>query len=387
MVLGALLDLGLPEEHLRRELAKLSVSDYQIVVQRVDKKGINAVYVDVVVPPSRHHHRHLSDIVRLIDQADLPAGVKKKSHAIFRRLAEAEAKVHGTRPESVHFHEVGAVDSIVDIIGAAIGFEYLGIERIFASKLRVGSGTVKCAHGLMPVPAPATTELLKGVPYYQGEIAGELVTPTGAAILVGLGCEFGPMPDGFVSRGLGYGAGTWDLDIPNVLRLHIGEIEYGVQDGRDGAILVETNIDDCSPQMVAYAVDSLLAAGALDAWITPIVMKKGRAGVKLSALSPADEGIANKLAEILLRETSTIGVRFVPVSRQVAERQLIDVNLPWGPVRVKVAYRNGLAVNFGPEYEDCRKLAAQHGVPLKTIHYQAVAAAQKICGSDNGQQL
>jgi len=228
MLLGALIHAGVPEELLREQLSTLPIDGYDIKVGKVVKNGIQAVYVDVQMTHEHHHHRHLADIFQIIDHSNLVEKVKQDSKKIFLLLAEAEAKVHGTTVENIHFHEVGAVDAIIDIVGTAFGFYYLGIERIYTSKLQVGMGFVECCHGLMPIPAPATAELLMNIPYYPGEIAKELVTPTGAAIIAALGAGYGAMPEGFISKTISYGAGTWDLVIPNVLRMQIGEMESAV---------------------------------------------------------------------------------------------------------------------------------------------------------------
>lgn len=224
MLLGAFLHAGLPEEVLRENLSYLPIDGYDLSVERVTKCGISAVYVDVKLTHHHHHHRHLSDIIQIIDNSQLVQKVKDDSKKIFMLLAEAEAKVHGVTIEEIHFHEVGAVDAIIDIVGSAIGLHYFEIEEIHTSKLQVGNGFVECCHGLMPIPAPATAELLKKIPYYNGDISKELVTPTGAAVIAALGTSYGNMPQSFVSNTIGYGAGTWDLDIPNVLRMHLGEI-------------------------------------------------------------------------------------------------------------------------------------------------------------------
>jgi uncharacterized protein (TIGR00299 family) protein len=224
MLLGALLHAGVPEELLRQQLSSLPVDGYSITIENVSKNGIQAVYVNVQMTHEHHHHRHLSDIFHIIDNSKLVEKVKNDSKKVFLLLAEAEAKVHGTTVEAIHFHEVGAVDAIIDIVGTVWGLYYLGIEQIHTSKLQVGTGFVQCCHGLMPIPAPATAELLTNIPYYNGDITSELVTPTGAAIIAALGTGYGIMPDGFISKTISYGAGTWDLLIPNVLRMHIGEI-------------------------------------------------------------------------------------------------------------------------------------------------------------------
>jgi uncharacterized protein (TIGR00299 family) protein len=268
MLLGALIDAGVPEELLRAELAKLPLAGYELTISRVDKGSISATYVNVQVNEAAQVHRNLADIVAMIDQSTFSPTVKETSKSIFYRLAQAEAKVHGAQVEEIHFHEVGAVDSIIDIVGAAWALEYLQVEYIYASRLHVGNGFVKCRHGLIPVPAPATAELLHGIPYYQGEIAKELVTPTGAAILATLGKGFGVMPTGFISAKTGYGAGTWDLEIPNVLRLHLGKLPASSVNQNDSrtdeqCIVIEANIDDQSPEGYEYVMDRLFAAGAL----------------------------------------------------------------------------------------------------------------------------
>ncbi|WP_425061346.1 nickel pincer cofactor biosynthesis protein LarC [Sporomusa carbonis] len=383
MLLGALLDAGVPEELLRAELAKLPVHGYELTISRVDKGGISAVYLDVRVDESEHHHRNLGDIITIIDNSTLKPTVKETSKRIFARLAQAEAKVHGMTVDEIHFHEVGAVDSIVDIVGAAWALDYLGVEHIYASRLHVGSGFVKCCHGLIPVPAPATAELLCGIPHYQGEIAKELVTPTGAAVLATLGSGFGLMPDNFTSRKIGYGAGTWDLEIPNVLRLYLGELTVAA--GQEGLahqpdeqyVVVEANIDDQNPELYSYVMDKLFAAGALDVWLTPIVMKKSRPATKLSAIITKE--YEAKATEIILTETTSIGMRFYPVTRAMANRELIVVGLPWGDVKVKISSYRGKICNVAPEYEDCRKIAEEAGLPLKVVQHLALKEAMSIC--------
>lgn len=378
MLLGALLDAGAPAELLRTELAELPVTGYELVITRVDKGGINACYLDVQVDESVHEHRTLADIVAMIDCAELAPAVKELAKRIFTRLAEAEGKVHGMPAEEVHFHEVGAVDSIVDIVGIAWALDYLGIEHIYASRLHVGSGFVQCCHGLMPVPAPATAELLQGIPCYQGDIAKELVTPTGAAVLATLGNGFGAMPESFVSARIGYGAGTWELEIPNVLRLYAGNVSALLSGREDGQCLVlEANIDDQSPELYGYVMDRLFAAGALDVWLTPIFMKKNRPATKLSVLIPAD--CRTKAVDIVLQETTSIGMRIYPVSRSMASREFMVISLPWGEVKVKISSHQGKICNVAPEYEDCRKIAEATGVPLKVVQHIALKEAMSIC--------
>jgi uncharacterized protein (TIGR00299 family) protein len=375
MLLGALLDIGLPEAELRKALAGLPVTGYDLKVERITKCEVSATYVDVVVT-KRQHHRHLPDIISIIDGSSLAAEVKEKSKQVFMKLAEAEAKVHGTTVQKIHFHEVGAVDAIVDVVGSVFGFHYLGIEKLFASKLNVGGGFVKCSHGIMSVPAPATVELLQGIPYYQGDIKKELVTPTGAAILATLSAGFGDMPDGFKSETIGYGAGTWDLEIPNVLRMHLGAMTTART--TPDTIIVEANIDDLNPQNYDYVMDKLFAAGALDVWLTPIIMKKGRPGIKLNALLPSDPGCVDQAGAIILRETTTLGFRHYPVQRTVADRKFMQIELPWGKVNVKFGYYQGKLCNVAPEYEDCRKLAESQEVALKEVQQAAMAEAMKL---------
>lgn len=383
MLLGALLDIGAPEELLRTELAKLPVTGYDLSITRVDKGGISAIYLDVKVDDAGHHHRNLAEIARIIEESTLAAAVKAKSNQIFTRLAEAEARVHGVPVNEIHFHEVGAVDSIVDIVGIAWALDYLGVEQIYTSRLHVGSGFVKCAHGLIPVPAPATAELLRGIPFYQGDIARELVTPTGAAVVAALGSGYGPMPDGFVSSQVGYGAGTWELEIPNVLRVYLGEMPADAVPERcegqedKGYLVAEANIDDQNPELYSYIMDKLFAAGAVDVWLTPIIMKKGRPATKLSALLP--EECQAGIGEIILEETTSIGMRFYPVTRVIANREFIVVGLPWGDVKVKISSFRGKICNVAPEYEDCRRIAEEAGMPLKVIQHLALKEAMSFC--------
>lgn len=383
MLLGALLDAGAPEEGLRTELAKLPVAGYELKAARVDKGGISALYLDVQVDETVHTHRNLADVTAIIDNSALAPAVKETSKAIFTRLAQAEAKVHGVPVNEVHFHEVGAVDSIVDIVGIAWALDYLQIEHVYASRLHVGNGFVKCCHGLIPVPAPATAELLHGIPYYQGDIAKELVTPTGAAVLAVLGKEYGVMPNGFVSSKIGYGAGTWELEIPNVLRLYWGALPAGEQDipeenqENDRCLLIEANIDDQNPEVYGYVMDKLFAAGALDVWFTPIFMKKNRPATQLSVLTANDAKA--KIVEVILQESTSIGMRFHPVDRAMANREYIVIGLPWGDVRVKISSYRGKICNVAPEFEDCRKIAEEAGIPLKVVQHVALKEAMSFC--------
>jgi pyridinium-3,5-bisthiocarboxylic acid mononucleotide nickel chelatase len=375
MFLGALIDLGLPEKLLREELAKLPVGGYELSVKRVEKLGLAATYLDVKTD-RQHHHRHLPDIVKIIDQSTLAQPVKEASKKVFRRLAEAEAKVHGTTVDRIHFHEVGAVDAIVDIVGTVFGLHYLKIDSIYTSKLQTGTGYVKCAHGTMPVPAPATAELLRGIPYDKGEIAKELVTPTGAALIATLSNGNGFTPKDFVSESIGYGAGTWELVIPNVLRAVLGV--SGQSGSEDDLVVVEANIDDLNPQVYSYVMEKLFAAGARDVWLTPIMMKKSRPATQLSLL--VDKKELEKMVAVLFEETSTIGTRYYPVNRVITERQLVEVETTRGRVRVKIGSYLGKVCNIAPEFEDCRRLAEDQGLPLKTVLQEAQSIAWRVYG-------
>ncbi len=369
MFLGALVDAGLPEQVLRDAIAKIDLKGFSIKIKPVDKWGIRATHLDVDLT-AKHHHRGLADILKLIRAAELPDAVKDKACLVFERLGKAEAKVHGMPLDKVHFHEVGAVDAIIDIVGTVFGFHYLGVEQIYCSPLRVGRGFVKAAHGIMPIPAPATAELLHGIPWYPGDIDKELVTPTGAALVAELCSGFGDRPSGFLAEKTAYGAGTWDLVIPNVMRLSLGSLPE--QKNSDEMWLLEANVDDSTPEVIAYAIDKLLAAGAVDAWITPIIMKKGRPAFLLSALCMETNKIA--VEDVVFAETSSIGVRWQQVRRTVADRSMVAVQTEWGTVGVKVAERDGQVINVAPEFGDCRHLAEQSGAPLKKIYQAALQA-------------
>ncbi|MDH3346332.1 MAG: nickel pincer cofactor biosynthesis protein LarC, partial [Kiritimatiellaceae bacterium] len=332
--------------------------------ENVIKSGIAATHFDVVLDPSeKQQHRHLRHIVEIIEAADLSDRVKTRSIAVFTKLAEAEAKVHGTTTEKIHFHEVGAVDAIIDIVGTVFGLEHLGVETLFAGNLRTGFGFIDCAHGSMPIPAPATAELLAGIPYTQGTIEKELITPTGAALLATLCDGFGDRPEGFITQKTAYGAGGWDLDIPNILRAEVGQLPCGAN--KEELLVLETNVDDCNPQVFEYVSERLFKAGALDVWQTPIVMKKGRAAITLSVLCPVMLQI--DLEQIIFEETTTIGIRAISVKRTVADRREQTATTPWGSVRMKISSINGTVCSVTPEYEDCRSIAKKSGTPLKEV--------------------
>lgn len=378
MTLGALVDAGASLEALRAELGKLPVAGWQMVAERVKKGAIAATFLRVEVTGGQHHHRHLGDILKIVEQAPLAPRVRERAAAIFRRLGDAEARIHGVPVEKVHFHEVGAVDAIVDIVGACVGLELLGVAEVYGSPVNVGGGTVGTAHGTLPVPAPASVELLRGAPTYSSGIEKELTTPTGAAILSTLARGIGAQPPMRVAA-VGYGAGTWDLPgRANVLRVMIGEAAAaGAAD--ETLTMLETNLDDITPELIGWVTERALAAGALDAFTTPAQMKKNRPGVLLSVLCAAEA--ADRLAELLFRETTTLGIRSYTVRRRALERAQEKVETPWGAVAVKVARLDGEVLNAAPEYEDCARVARERGVPLK----QVLAAAQAAFASRGGK--
>lgn len=365
MVLGALIAAGVDAEALKTELKKLNLPDFDLVVEKVDRSGISSTHVRVEIPDEKNH-RHLPEIERIINESTLSDGVKKRSIAIFRRLAEAEASVHGIELSKVHFHEVGAFDAIIDIVGSCIGFEMLGIEQFAASKIHVGSGFVDMAHGNFPVPPPAVAELLKSVPFYSTEITGELITPTGAAIISTLADSYGPIPE-LRLEATGYGAGTRSYEkFPNVLRVMVGRsVALKRSDERETLTVLETNIDDLSPQILGHFMERALEEGALDCWFTPIQMKKNRPATLVSVLCRiADE---RKFLELFYRETSTIGVRSRLVKRHSLERESTPIDTEFGEVQVKTAYFDGKPINANPEFEDLKVAAAASGVSVKTV--------------------
>jgi pyridinium-3,5-bisthiocarboxylic acid mononucleotide nickel chelatase len=370
MTLGALVDAGCDVEHLRGELRGLQVPRWELSAEKVWKNGMAATYARVTTGEEQKH-RSLSAILEVLNNSQLAAEVRDRAAAIFQKLGEAEARVHDVPLEKIHFHEVGAVDAIVDIVGACIGFQALGIERFACSALNVGSGTVKMAHGTLPVPAPATANLLQGKPTYSNGVQRELVTPTGAAIVATLCDTFGPQPAMSVSA-IGYGAGTADLEgQPNVLRLMIGEAAEKVVPGFDQEIaVIEANLDDMNPQIYGYFLEKALAAGALDVFTTPVQMKKNRPGTLLTVLcQPSD---ANALMELIFAETTTFGVRSYRAQRRTLPRESVKVSTTYGEVRVKLSRVNGRILHVAPEYDDCRKLAVEKNVPLQHVISEAL---------------
>ncbi len=377
MILGALVDAGLEMERLKAELARLPLSGYTLSAQTVRKRGLRGTHVEVEVS-EKGVERHLHEIEEIIEGSDLPGEVKSRGLAIFQRLAEAEAHVHGIPVGRVHFHEVGAMDAIVDVVGAVIGLWLLGIERVYASPVHVGRGTVTCAHGTLPVPAPATQELLRGVPIYGRDVDAELVTPTGAAILTTLAEEFGAAPPMQVEQ-VGYGAGSRDLPLPNLLRVSVGTMTEEVEGYEEDVVtVIKTNIDDMNPQLYDHVMEQLFGAGALDVFLTPIQMKRNRPGVQLSVLV-VEEHVADVL-DVLFAETTTIGVRTCPMRRWKLGRERVVVETRYGLVGVKVARRGGAVVNVAPEYRECQRVAREQGVPLKEVYQVTLEAARAQVG-------
>lgn len=368
MILGALLDAGAPEAAVREALAALPLEGFDVEVRTVTRASLRATKVDVTVAGG-HARRGPREIEALLQDAPLPPGIRDRARRVFALLTEAEAKVHGIAPEEVHFHEVGAVDAIVDVVGCAAALEALAPERVFASPVATGRGIVQAAHGPIPVPAPAVVELLHGVPLEERGTE-ELVTPTGAAILREAVHEFGPMPPMTVTAS-GYGAGTRDPAMPNVVRALVGETTGATP--ADTMLQIDANIDDMSPELLPHAVEALLAAGAVDAWVTPVVMKKGRPGYVLSALAPAPE--RDRVVDVFLRETTTFGVRMHEVAREVLDRSWVEVDVEGYAVRVKTGSRGGVVVTAAPEFEDARRAAKATGIPLKDVYELALRAA------------
>lgn len=383
MILGALVDVGVNREELLAQLAQLKISNYQVNFEKADRSGISATYARVETA-HEHHHRHLSDINKIIDASDLNTLVKERAKKIFYRLAEAEAKIHGTEINRIHFHEVGALDAIIDVVGACIGFELLGIERFLASPLHVGSGMVEMAHGRFPIPPPAVAELLAGAPTYSSNITGELLTPTGAAIISTVCAEYGPLPLMRVER-TGYGAGTRQYErFPNVLRLLVGDDATKSVDHTDETLLmIETNIDDMTPQQLGYVMERAFLTGALDCYFTPVQMKKNRPGVLISIL--CETGKREALSDLLFAETTTLGVRTTRVERRALAREIKSVETPYGAIEMKIASVNGQVSKATPEYEQCREAARKAELPLRVIEEAARRAfySQQNAGANS----
>jgi pyridinium-3,5-bisthiocarboxylic acid mononucleotide nickel chelatase len=375
MILGALLDAGLPEAKLRQALLALDLTGFELNSYPVQKNGLHATKADILVEDETNS-RTLAQILDLLAASRLPEAIRTQAVTICSRLGEVEASIHNLPIASVHLHELGGLDTIVDIVGALIGLSLLRIERVYASPLPMGRGFTHSAHGLLPLPAPATLALLAGVPIQGSELESELVTPTGAAILSSLVSRFGPIPP-MTLLSTGYGAGGRDLPIPNVLRLLVGDLaEPALAAVNETLALLETNLDDLNPQVYEYLMERLFQEGALDVFLQPIQMKKNRPATLVSVLCPLPA--ADRLSAILFSETSTLGVRKQPVERQSLRRVIRALETSYGSVRVKFALLVNGQVKFAPEYEDCRELAARHAVPLREVSRAAERLAQKI---------
>jgi pyridinium-3,5-bisthiocarboxylic acid mononucleotide nickel chelatase len=374
MTLGALIDAGCDVVRLREELKALEVPGWELSAEKVWKNGMAATYAKVRTE-DQQKRRSLTDILEILTKSQLAPQVHDRARAIFQKLGEAEARVHDVPLEEIHFHEVGAVDAIVDIVGACVGFQVLGIEKFACSALNVGGGTTRMAHGVLPVPAPATANLLQGKPTYSNGVQRELVTPTGAAIVAALCDSFGPQPAMTVSA-IGYGAGTAELEgQPNVLRIMIGESAEKAVPGYDEQIsVIEANLDDMNPQIYGYFLERALAAGALDVYTTPVQMKKNRPGTLLTVLCKPQD--ANALASLIFAETTTFGVRTTTAQRRILPREHVNVTTTFGEVRIKLSRVNGRILHVSPEFDDCRKLAVEKNVPLQQVINEALRRYQ-----------
>jgi uncharacterized protein (TIGR00299 family) protein len=373
MILGALVDAGASFDALSRQLAGLGVAGYRLERREVMKAGFRATKVDVTLEKAGSDHRHLREILDILERGRLEPAVRDMAARVFRRLAEAEARVHGTTPEHVHFHEVGAVDAIVDVTGACIGLRLLGVDALHVGALPVGGGFVDGPHGRMPVPGPATAELLKGFPTLDPGIRRELVTPTGAAILTTLAAGAGTMPSMRVTA-VGYGAGTMDLATPNVLRVFVGEA--AVVAPVETVMQVETTVDDMSPQLYEPLLERLLEAGALDVFLTPVIMKRSRPGVVLTALCEP-ERVAD-LSRLLFEESPTLGVRWTAYQRSRLDREMVRLDTAYGPVTFKVSRLEGRVVTVTPEFEEIRRIARERGRPVREVLEQARLEGRRL---------
>jgi len=366
MILGSLIDAGLSAQRLRRELKKLRIPTVHLKAEKVLKRGLAATQVTVEGRNEKRSHRNLKEILKIIERSSVEVGVKEKSAEIFERIALVEGKIHRMSKEEIHFHELGGLDSIVDIVGSVWGIRQLGIEKIYVSKVNVGGGFVTCEHGVLPVPAPATLSLMEGKPIYSSGVERELFTPTGAAILTTLGSEFGSMPLINVDR-IGYGAGRDDLPHPNLLRLIIGT--SGSASGKERVVVVETNIDDMNPQFYDYVMERLFAMEVLEVFVTPVLMKKNRPGQLLTVICPSEK--LSSVTTFLLRETTTLGLRWHEEERAKTDREILPLRTKYGRIRFKLARWEGKVINLSPEYEDCKRLALEKRVPLKEIFEEA----------------
>ena len=364
MILGALLDSGLNFDELQSELTKLNLLSYELKQQKISKQNLRATKFDVV-DREKKAYRHLNDLNLIVEDSGFDEELKTKASEIFLKLAEAESKIHNQPIEKVHFHEISAVDTIIDVVGALTGLKLLKIEKIYCSKLNVGSGFVEFSHGKWPVPAPATAEILKGIPIYSTDCKAELVTPTGAAIISTIADHFGEMPE-MISKSIGYGAGSIDLEHPNVLRMFVGESGDEIPFEQDTVSILETNIDDMSPQLYEHVFEELLQQGALDVYLTNISMKKNRPAVQLTVLTNLED--EDKFAELIFKNTTSIGVRIHQEKRKKLNRVTEEVDTKFGKVKIKVSSMNGEILNRTLEYEDCKRISKEQNIPLKEIY-------------------
>ncbi|HOJ92106.1 MAG TPA: nickel pincer cofactor biosynthesis protein LarC [Dictyoglomaceae bacterium] len=363
MILGALLDAGVDVETWKKELDKIPIDEYKLEISKKKKGALYGTDVDVIIE-DQVSHRHLSELLDILDRSTLSKNIKEKGKEIFYKIAEAESKIHGEPIEEVHFHEIGAIDTIIDVLGSLIALELLEIETIYSSPLPLGRGFVDTSHGRIPVPAPATLEILKGVPVYVDDREGELVTPTGAAIISTLSCSFGDMPHMRLEK-IGYGAGKKDFSVPNLLRVFMGEKIESFS--KEKNVMLETNIDDMNPQILGYLTEKLFKEGALDVFITPVYMKKGRPGMLLTVITTSE--LEDRISEIIFRETTTLGIRKYYVDKKFMEREIKEIDTSWGKVRYKKAKYNNIEKAY-PEYEDCKKIAERENIPIKDIIFE-----------------
>lgn len=377
MVLGALIDLGLEPDLLHASLASMVEEEFRLEAKRVKKGPIEACHLEVKSDEERI--RQLPEILEALDGSALKPEVKETCRRTFIRMVEAEARIHGGTVQDVHLHEIGELDTLVDVAGSLAGLDMLGIEKVVSSPVNLGKGMIKCKHGTVPVPAPITAELMKGASAYSGEVEGELTTPTGAAIITALAERFGSMPL-MKLTGTGYGAGTMDLAVPNVLRVLVGEVPEADLVGMQEVALLETNIDDMNPQLYEPLMEDLFQWGALDAFLTPLQMKKGRPGTMLSVLCEVDR--INRLLDIIVRESTTLGVRVSRMQRLALPRTYRTVQTEYGEIRVKLAVKDGRTVRAVPEYEDCKRAARGKGVPVGRVYLEAQAEARSLLDAD-----
>lgn len=392
MIVAALLDAGMDIDLLRSQLAKLKLAGYQISATKVHRGPITATKFTVELDNSHQPTRNLEEIEKILNDSDLAPKIIEKARAIFQRLAQAEAKVHGIDIKEIHFHEVGAIDSIVDIVSAVIAITAMQIEQVLSSPIAIGTGTVQTHHGTLPIPAPATVELLRGFPTRQPvgttEETGELTTPTGAAIITSLSKGYEPIPE-MKLQAIGYGAGSREEStaggLPNVLRVIIGETQQAAS--ADSVVELSANIDDCTGEIIGSTIEKLLSAGCLDAWVTPIYMKKSRPAWMLCALCPMGE--EQKISRIIFTETTTLGVRIKTVARAKLPRRYVIVETKYGPIRIKVAEINGEEISVKPEFTDCTAAAQAHGVAVKEVITQAMRSyGNEIAGNkDRGEEI